>query len=285
MATMMTRLFAAIQPWLPQRLLSAVVHRVMRWRWVPWKNTVIRVMSKLYSIDVAEAASSNPADYEHFNAFFTRQLREGARPMDADDNAIACPADGAVCATGLMDDDTRFIAKHHEFDLSTLLGDAELAERYRGGRFATVYLSPRDYHRVHMPLTGTLRDCVHVPGRLFSVSTGSVANIPALFARNERVVCDFDTEYGPMALVLVGAMLVSSIETVWDGMITPPYAKQVRRWRPENASTVQRGEEMGRFNMGSTVIMLLGNNAVRWHEGFTEAAPCRLRESVGQIAR
>lgn len=280
---MINRLFAALQHVLPHRLLSGIVYRVMRWQWRPWKNAVIRLMTRIYGIKIEEAADPNPAAYPHFNAFFTRALRSDARPMSAQENELACPADGAVCAVGGISQEARFLAKHHEFSLEQLLGDARMAERYRGGQFATVYLSPRDYHRVHMPLTGDLKHCVHVPGRLFSVSTRSVSAIPDLFARNERLVCDFDTEYGPMALVLVGAMLVSSIETVWQGQITPPYGRQLRQWQPENPVRLARGEEMGRFNMGSTVIMLLGNPNTQWQPGFDELAACRLRETIGQV--
>lgn len=281
---MINRLFAALQHVLPHRLLSGIVYRIMRWQWRPWKNTVIRLMTRIYGIKLDEAANPDIDAYPHFNAFFTRELRPDVRPMRKQPHELACPADGAVCAAGTISQDARFLAKHHEFTLEQLLGDAQLAERYRGGQFATVYLSPRDYHRVHMPLAGELKHCVHVPGRLFSVSTGSVAAIPGLFARNERLVCDFDTEHGPMALVLVGAMLVSSIETVWQGQITPPYGRQLRQWQPESPVSLDRGEEMGRFNMGSTVIMLFGSPAVQWREGFDEKAVCRLRETVGQIA-
>lgn len=249
-----------LQRLVPQKLLSRLVLAATRWRLRPWKDLLIRTIARVYRIDVGEAASSNLADYPHFNAFFTRALKPGARLLDPDPAAVLMPADGRISQLGTLVGDTILQAKGHDYSATELLGDAALAAPFVDGRFATIYLSPRDYHRVHMPLAGRLRETLHVPGALFSVSPGTVAEVPALFARNERLVCLFDTDHGPLALVLVGAMLVSGIETVWGGVEVPPYATTVVRRdfggvRP--SVDLGRGAELGRFNMGSTVIVLI----------------------------
>jgi phosphatidylserine decarboxylase len=231
-----------------------------RWRFRPWKDLLIRAIARIYRIDVAEAASAQLGDYPHFNAFFTRALKPGARPLDADPASVLMPADGHVSQLGAIEAGTIFQAKGHAYTAAALLGDEAAAAPFHDGVFATVYLSPRDYHRVHMPLAGRLRETRHVPGRLFSVSPATVAEVPELFARNERLVCLFDTEHGPMAVVLVGAMLVSGVETVWGGVEIPPYAKNIvtKDFRITPAPVaLERGAELGRFNMGSTVILLL----------------------------
>jgi phosphatidylserine decarboxylase len=211
-------------------------------------------------VDLSEAASTELASYPHFNAFFTRALKPGARPLDPDPAAVLMPADGHISQCGRIDGDRIFQAKGHAYTAAALLGDAAAAAAFHDGVFATVYLSPRDYHRVHMPLAGRLRETRHVPGRLFSVSPRTVDEVPGLFARNERLVCLFDTDHGPLAVVLVGAMLVSGVETVWGGVEIPPYAKTtVTRDFRGVAPTVALGRaaELGRFNMGSTVIILM----------------------------
>ena len=249
----------ALQYLLPHRLLSAGMRALMHWRLAPWKNAVIRVMTRLYAIDVAEAADPDPASYPHFNAYFTRALREGARPLDPDPGALLIPADGRISQAGPIRAGRVFQAKGHDYSAAELLGDEAAARPYADGGFATVYLSPRDYHRVHMPLAGRLRETLHVPGRLFSVAPFTVEAVPRLFARNERLVCHFDTAQGPLALVMVGALLVSGVETVWGGVEIPPYGSGiVRRDYRQRATAVElaRGAEMARFNMGSTVIVL-----------------------------
>ena len=249
----------ALQYLLPHRLLSAGMRALMHWRLAPWKNAVIRVMTRLYAIDVAEAANPDPASYPHFNAFFTRALRAGARPLDPAPDALLMPADGRISQAGPIRAGRIFQAKGRDYTAAELLGDAAAALPYADGGFATVYLSPRDYHRVHMPLAGRLRETLHVPGRLFSVAPFTVEAVPRLFARNERLVCHFDTAQGPLALVMVGALLVSGVETVWGGVEIPPYGSGiVRRDYRQRATAVElaRGAEMARFNMGSTVIVL-----------------------------
>ncbi|WP_266159943.1 archaetidylserine decarboxylase [Dyella silvatica] len=243
---------------LPHRALSRVVYWATRWTFAPWKNFLIGKIVRSYQVNMAEAAQPDPRAYQHFNAFFTRKLRADARRVDSDPKALLCPADGRISQSGAIVDGRIFQAKGQDYTAAELLGDEAAARPYRNGRFATVYLSPRDYHRVHMPLAGRLKETVHVPGRIFSVAPFAVAAIPRLFARNERLVCHFEGEHGPFVLVMVGAILVSSVATVWDGLVIPPYASGIRRKSFEGQNiTLERFAEMARFNMGSTVIMLL----------------------------
>jgi phosphatidylserine decarboxylase len=247
-----------LQYLLPHRALSRLVYRATRWTFAPWKNWLIGAIVRNYRVDMAEAVQPDARAYPHFNAFFTRELRPGARRADADPAALLCPADGRISQAGAIVDGRIFQAKGRDYSAAELLGDEAAAAPYRDGSFATVYLSPRDYHRVHMPLKGTLRETVHVPGRIFSVAPLAVEAIPRLFARNERLVCHFEGEHGPFALVMVGAILVSSVATVWDGLVIPPYAPAIRRKSFEGRHiALERFAEMGRFNMGSTVIVLL----------------------------
>jgi phosphatidylserine decarboxylase len=276
-----------VQRLVPQKLLSRLVLAATRWRLRPWKDLLIRVIARVYRIDVGEAASSNLADYPHFNAFFTRALKPGARPLDPDPAALLMPADGRISQLGTLVGDTILQAKGHDYSAAELLGDAALAAPFVDGRFATIYLSPRDYHRVHMPLAGRLRETLHVPGALFSVSPGTVAEVPALFARNERLVCLFDTDHGPLALVLVGAMLVSGIETVWGGVEVPPYATTVVRRdfggvRP--SVDLGRAAELGRFNMGSTVIVLIPK-AFSLDPSLRAEHPVRMGQRLGWVPK
>ncbi|MDE2157192.1 MAG: phosphatidylserine decarboxylase [Xanthomonadaceae bacterium] len=247
-----------LQYLLPHRALSRLVYRATRWTWRPWKNWLIGAIVRNYRVDMTEAVQPDALAYPHFNAFFTRELRPGARTADADPAALLSPADGRISQAGTIVDGRIFQAKGRRYSVAELLGDEAAAVPYRDGSFATVYLSPRDYHRVHMPLKGTLKETVHVPGRIFSVAPFAVEAIPRLFARNERLVCHFEGEHGPFALVMVGAILVSSVATVWDGLVIPPYAPAIRRKSFEDRHiTLERFAEMARFNMGSTVILLL----------------------------
>ena len=272
----------------PQRGLTRLVYRLARVR-TPWvKNGLIRGFSYGFQVNLAEAQQSDPAAYPDFNAFFTRALKPEARPLPADAQSLCCPVDGAVSQIGYAHAETVVQAKDRSFSLTALLGDApERARPFLHGPFATLYLSPRDYHRIHMPLAGTLRELVHIPGRLFSVSPWTARHVPALFARNERVAALFDTAIGPMGLVLVGATNVASIETVWAGAITPPLGQVIRHWSYPatglNAVRLERGAEMGRFNLGSTVIVLLGRDAVRWVESVRPGASVQMGQSLGQI--
>lgn len=243
---------------LPHRALSRVVYWATRWTFAPWKNWLIRTIVRNYDVNMAEAAQSDALAYQHFNAFFTRKLRADARSADTDPAALLSPADGRVSQAGTIVDGRIFQAKGQHYSAAELLGDEAAAIPYRDGAFATIYLSPRDYHRVHMPLKGTLQETVHVPGRIFSVAPFAVAAIPRLFARNERLVCHFEGEHGPFVVVMVGAILVSSVATVWDGLVIPPYASAIRRKSFVGQQiTLERFAEMARFNMGSTVIVLL----------------------------
>jgi len=243
---------------LPHRALSRVVYWATRWTFAPWKNWLISTIVRNYQVNMAEALQPDPLAYQHFNAFFTRKLRADARIADADPATLLCPADGRVSQSGDIVDGRIFQAKGHDYTAAELLGDEAAAAPYRNGRFVNVYLSPRDYHRVHMPMAGRLKETVHVPGRIFSVAPFAVEAIPRLFARNERLVCHFEGEHGPFVLVMVGAILVSSVATVWDGLVIPPYASSIRRKSFEGQNiTLERFAEMARFNMGSTVILLM----------------------------
>ncbi|HET7299331.1 MAG TPA: archaetidylserine decarboxylase [Oleiagrimonas sp.] len=247
-----------LQYLLPHRFLSRVVYHATRWTWRPWKNFLISQVVRRYQVDMAQAIQSDPLAYPHFNAFFTRELRTGARAVPTEPDAIACPADGRISQAGRIREGRILQAKGQDFSVAELLADEAAAARYRDGHFVTIYLSPRDYHRVHMPLSGKLQHTTHIPGRIFSVAPAAVAHIPRLFARNERLACHFQGEHGPFVVVMVGAMLVSSISTVWDGLVVPPYARSImHRDASENAPHLSRASQMGRFNMGSTVIVLL----------------------------
>jgi len=225
-----------------------------------FKNLFIRLFIRLYDVDMSQAVQTEATAYPHFNGFFTRELRPGARPIISEANTLACPVDGTVSQAGPIRDGQLFQAKGFDYSLTDLLGGAsDMAGLFNNGSFATLYLSPRDYHRIHMPIGGQLQETIYVPGRLFSVNRRTTHHLPNLFARNERLVTLFDTDAGPMALVLVGALFVSGIETVWGGMITRPHASpQHQHFGDNNATaiTLERGQEMGRFNMGSTVIAL-----------------------------
>jgi len=283
---MKDRLFLLGQHLLPHHLLSRAAGCLAECR-TPWvKNTLIKVFARHFRVDMGEALVEEPTAYEHFNAFFTRALKADARPLDATPGAVLSPADGAVSQLGIIEQGRLFQAKGHSFSVQELLGgDPATAAPFQGGHFATVYLSPRDYHRVHMPLAGTLREMIHVPGKLFSVNRLTAENVPELFARNERLVCLFDTECGPMAVVLVGAMIVASIETVWAGLVTPP-SRQVRRWHYGEAARppihLDKGAELGRFKLGSTAILLFGPDQVRWRDELAPLGELRMGQAIGQ---
>lgn len=277
----MDRLKVLSQYLVPQHLLSRTLGLLAESRWPPLKNAFIDFFLKQYAIDMSQAAEPDPHAYPCFNDFFTRALHDGARPICAD--GIACPADGAVSQLGKIDDERIFQAKGQHYTLTQLLGgDPSRAAPFRNGDFITVYLSPRDYHRVHMPCGGVLREMIYVPGKLFSVNTLTAQQVPALFARNERVVALFDTDHGPMAVILVGAMIVASIETVWAGLVAPPgRTLKVTDYRPDRSPVqLARGDELGRFKLGSTAIVLFGPGVVEWHTGLQEGTPTRMGESI-----
>jgi len=273
-------LFLASQYLAPHHLLSRMYGLVAECRIPVAKNWMINAFIRRYGVDMSEAVLEDPRLYQTFNAFFTRELKPDARILDDDPHAVVCPADGALSQLGPIEHGRIFQAKGRRYDVTALLGgDIERAQPFMNGNFATVYLAPRDYHRVHMPIAGTLREMIYVPGRLFSVNPLTTRNVANLFARNERVVCLFDTEYGPMALVLVGAMIVASIETVWAGLIAP-HKRHVRtvRYPPAAGAPIHlpQGAEMGRFKLGSTVIVLFGSNRVRWSDSLLQFGPVKM---------
>lgn len=272
---------------LPHHAISRVVHAATRWRTPWWKNALTGWFIRQYKVDLSEAQETDPRGYSNFNAFFTRALRPEARPLPEDPEVVVSPADGTISAIGQIDGGTMLQAKGRSFTVRELLGgDETLASRFHGGQFTTVYLSPADYHRVHMPAAGRLREMIHVPGRLFGVAAFSVRAIDRLFARNERVVAVFDTSRGPMAVVMVGAINVASIETVWAGEVTPPRGRRIRRWfyRGNDARSFQRGDELGRFNMGSTAIVLFGPEQMDWLPELMPDQKVCMGQALGQYA-
>ena len=284
---MKTKLFAAIQYVLPHHLISRAVHFFVECQ-TPWfKNALIRNIIQFYDVDMSEARQESPEAYIHFNDFFTRPLKEDARPLPESPATIVSPADGAISQLGDIRHGRIFQAKGHDYSLIELLGgDPELGQEFSGGKFATIYLSPRDYHRIHTPASGKLRRMIHVPGRLFSVNKGTVENIPNLFARNERVVSIFDTDNGPMAVIMVGAINVASIETVWAGLVTPQSRRVANTFYGDHNQdiTLDRGEEMGRFKLGSTAIILFGEDKVNWLEKWQPGMTIKMGEALADPA-
>jgi phosphatidylserine decarboxylase len=278
------KLFIKLQHWVPQHALSRFVGNIANSRNPFIKNTFIKWFIKRYNVDMSIAKEENPTAYASFNDFFTRELKPGARPMCAEPNVIVCPADGAISQLGKIKDGRIFQAKGQDFSTVELLGgDDALAQEFAEGDFATIYLSPKDYHRVHMPYGGKLRAMVSIPGELFSVSTVTAENVPRLFSRNERIAAIFDTDIGPMAVVLVGAMIVAGIETVWDGQVAPMGSGEPETSHyPYQNITLERGAEMGRFKLGSTAIILFAKDKVVWEPQFTSAATTRLGVKLAQ---
>ena len=278
---------------LPHHLLTRVVYWLTR-RQSPLTGPVIRWFARKYDVEMTDAQNTDLNSYPTFNQFFTRALKPEARPIDLAADAIVSPADGRISAIGHVKDARVFQAKGIDYSLVNLLGgDDEASRRLANGQFATIYLSPRDYHRLHMPLAGKLIKQTHVPGRLFSVGPHAVRALPDLFTRNERVIAQFETEYGLMALVLVGAMNVAAIETVWDGLITPPqhsaishkiYTSGIDQTEAEQPEVhLTKGAEMGRFNMGSTIIVVL-ENPTRWVQELQSGDAVRMGQLIGQLA-
>ena len=266
---------------LPHRLMSSLARRLAYSSSPRTKQWLIDTVTRKFGVDLTEAAQPDATAYPTFNAFFTRALKPGARVADPDPRALLMPADGHVSQCGAIENGRIFQAKGQSFTAAELLGDAVAAKPFANGLYATVYLSPKDYHRVHMPWTGTLRETVHVPGRLFSVGNAAVATVPRLFARNERLVCHFDTSFGPMVSVMVGALLVSGVETVWSGEEIPRYGIAITRkdWRGKNI-TLERFAEMARFNYGSTVIVLLPPGVAELAPELGAETPVRLGQRL-----
>jgi phosphatidylserine decarboxylase len=267
---------------LPKGAITRFAGLVARHQGGELTQAIIRDFVQRYNVNMAEAAEPDIRHYISFNDFFTRALRADARPLD---NAPwVCPVDGAISQFGAIEKDQIFQAKGHHYSTQALVGgDATLAAKFHNGSFATIYLSPRDYHRIHMPCEGHLRRMVYVPGDLFSVNPTTARGVPGLFARNERVVCEFDSAYGPFVLVLVGATIVGSMATVWHGLVNPPRLPNTKEWRYDDQRIVlKRGEEMGRFLLGSTVVMLWPEKTLRFNPDWAAAKPVRLGECMAE---
>ncbi len=283
---MLSKLFVIIQHILPQHLLSRWVGCIAESRLGLVKNALIKLFIKAYNVDMTEAIHRDPSLYGSFNEFFARELIPGARPLCSATAAIAAPADGAISQVGEIESGFIIQAKGREFDVTTLMGgDDYLSDPFRGGKFMTIYLAPKDYHRVHMPCDGQLQTMIHVPGQLFSVNDATTQQVANLFARNERVVSIFDTDAGPMAVVMVGAMVVASIETTWAGIITPP-RRQVRTTHYPDTREVKlsKGSQLGSFRLGSTVIVLFGPDMVDWEANLATGANIKMGSQIGAFS-
>ena len=282
-APLRDRLFVLSQTLLPKQALTAFAGVVARWQGGAATTAIIRRFVRRYGVEMAEAADPDIRHYASFNDFFTRALRPGVRPLA--NAAFVCPVDGAISQCGAIAGDRIVQAKGHDYTITALLGgDAGLAARFEGGHFATLYLSPKDYHRIHMPAAGRLLRMIHVPGSLFSVNPGTARTVPGLFARNERVVCLFEGERGPFAMVLVGAPIVGSMATVWHGVVNPPRPGRLRAWDyAEQRVELARGAEMGRFLLGSTVVMLWPRGPLRFAPGWVAGAPVRLGQAMTDL--
>jgi phosphatidylserine decarboxylase len=282
---MSDRLAVLPQYLLPKRALTQWVGRAAAAKGGAATTAVIRWFIRRYGVDMGEAADPEPAHYATFNEFFTRALRSGARPLAAAD--LLCPVDGAVSQFGAIAGADIFQAKGHRYTTQALLGgDAQWSAQFTNGHFATLYLSPKDYHRIHVPCAARLTRMVHVPGDLFSVNPATAAAVPGLFARNERVVCGFDAAFGPFVLVLVGATIVGSMATTWHGVVNPPRPGRVREWRYDDRELrFERGDEMGRFLLGSTVVMLFPGMPLQFNPAWSPGAAIRLGEAMARLAR
>jgi phosphatidylserine decarboxylase len=250
------------------------------------KNFIINKIANVYNVNWEDAFSKDLNDYPHFNAFFTRKLKEGVRPLDLDEKAIISPVDGAISQCGKIVEGRIFQAKGFDFSVEELLVcDDETKNYYKNGDFATIYLSPKDYHRMHAPMNCEVTRTVHVPGRLFSVANWTAENIPRLFARNERLVCYLNTEFGKIAYILVGAIMVSSMETVFNGLVTPPYAKKPQVVALNGNTKLAKGDEVGRFNMGSTVIILFPPGMIEFSEHLKTNTLVKLGEKIATLLK
>lgn len=270
---------------LPHKIISKIADLSANCN-IPWiKNYLIRYFVKRYAVNMSEAIQPDPFAYANYNKFFTRQLKPECRPIDSNNASIVSPADGVIAQIGNITNNDIIQAKGHNYTIQSLLGNDSTAEQFVNGKFATIYLAPKDYHRVHMPLTGTLKKMLYIPGKLFSVNGHAAENIPNVFARNERVVTIFDTVAGPMAVILVGAMIVGSIETIWAGVITPPHSVQIIKSNYDNDSTVEisKGGEMGLFKLGSTVIVLFAQHATIWDHAITNDMDIHMGQRIGLV--
>lgn len=285
MNVLLEKAFIGLQFVLPHHALSRLMGTLTQCRIAFVKNLFIENITRIYGVNLAEAQRTSALEYTCFNDFFTRALRAGVRPLCKGPGQLASPADGAVSQLGTIDDGNLIQAKGRTYSLSALLGHQDdLTAQFADGHFLTIYLSPRDYHRLHMPIRGELRQMLHIPGRLFSVNDATARGVDQLFARNERVVAIFDTASGPMALILVGAIFVASIETVWHGIVTPPHTPSIQSWDyPKGEVILEKGAEMGRFNMGSTIIVLFGKDRIEWALGLAPGSATQVGAEIGQI--
>jgi len=267
---------------MPKLAMTRLAGRIASAEWGALTTWVIEGFISRYKVNMSEAVHEDPAHYKSFNEFFTRPLKEGVRPLAS--STWVCPVDGAISQCGAIELDQIFQAKGHQYSTRALVGgDAALASQFQNGQFATLYLSPRDYHRIHMPIAGKLLRMIHVPGDLFSVNPTTARGVPGLFARNERVVCEFETVQGPMVLVLVGATIVGSMATVWHGQVNPPRPGIVREWHYDTQNVLlQKGEEMGRFLLGSTVVMLFQQNSIAFPTDWLSTRPLQMGEAMSQ---
>lgn len=273
---------------IPQHLLSIAMHRLANSKVNWFKNAFIHFIIARYKVNIDEAAETDLASYSSFNHFFTRALQEGIRPIAEGDKIMTSPVDGAISQIGSIDSARIIQAKGQDYSVVELLGgDEKLAEQFEQGQFATIYLAPKDYHRIHMPLTGKLKMMRYIPGKLFSVNPRTARAVPRLFSRNERVVTVFETAQGPIVMVLVGAVFVGSMETVWAGKITPPYGKHIKQWnyKGEQAIDLIKGQEMGRFNMGSTVVILSPETMDKFSPSLTLGSGIRLGEAMMKVKK
>ncbi len=270
---------------LPKHFLSALLHWFMRIEILSVKNAQINLFIKAFPVNMQEAENASAEYYNNFNHFFTRSLKENTRNLSPQKTKLLSPVDGQISEHGSIEDEQLIQAKGQSYSLTELLGgNAELSNQFKNGTFITIYLSPKDYHRIHMPAEGKLKQMVHVPGELFSVNNASVKTVPRLFARNERVINIFETPAGTMALIQVGAIFVSSIETIWHGIVTPPRKKFIQNWQYNNQNvSLNQCDEMGRFNMGSTVILLFAENKVKLLEQLNNGDDIQLGNELGDI--
>lgn len=270
---------------LPHRIINKIAHLCANCE-VPWiKNYLIRYFVARYAVNMQEALVEDPFAYASYNKFFTRHLKPAVRPIAGDANTIVSPADGAIAQFGRINHDKIIQAKGHDYSVHDLLANDPSAAQFIDGSFATIYLAPKDYHRVHMPLAGQLQRMLYIPGTLFSVNNHAAENIPGVFARNERVVAIFNTNIGQMAVVLVGAMIVGGIETAWDKNICPPHTKKIAitEYKDRDAIILSKGEEMGLFKLGSTVIVLLPANAAKWESSITIDSAVKFGQKIGSV--
>lgn len=279
------RLFILLNTLLPSHFLSWLMFHVARIRSTAFKNAFIGIFVKLYKVDLEEAEFERIKSYPDFSAFFTRALKPDARPIDQDPKVLVSPVDGTVSQLGPIRNGTMIQAKGLDYTVSDLLGGSKAAAFFQKGTFCTLYLAPHNYHRVHMPASGRMREWSYVPGPLFSVSERVVRKVPRVFARNERVCALFETDFGPLGIVMVGALFVGSIETVWNGRITPPHGHEAGRYTPMSPVVLMRGRELGRFNMGSTVILLAPPGMVAWQPHLKPGVPVRMGRALGGLTK